>query len=1092
MDTKLDAEYVGGSGEEPFVEWMISYHHHLVCDRDLTAHNDPSEHNGTDATRGMSDESELRDGSLSSIVEFNEDFSDADPQIVESLITTGMCLRALEQCRRADASARNAQFSGESEVRFAGDWDGAALAALFSFEDAPQPKQFEVGRFVVHRELGRGGLGIVCLAYDTVLRRQVALKLPRPDVLMTPELRKRFQREAQAAARLAHPNIVPVYEVGEAGALCFIAAEVIHGPNLAEWLAQQGGRIDAREAALIVADLAEAMAYAHLQGVMHRDLKPTNILMDPNVSVDGGPANTPGGGAARITDFGLAKIADQGGDDTRIGTVLGTPEYMSPEQAAGRSGQIGPATDIYALGVILHELVTGSVPSHAVTKNESAPRAVRAMDRDLAAICRVCIEPEVSHRYQSAGELASDLRRYLRGESTVARPLSVAQKLGRWTRRNPLIAALLALLLLALVSVATVSTIAALRISDARDEARQTAAAEAIARGRAEQAGRRATEAQRSAEQQAANARQVSEFLVDLFNSADPVGFGSLGFRTGHEVGTSLTLGELLDRGARSARRALADQPLTLATMLDTLGAVYCNLGDFTAADPLLKEAYEIRLHHGGSESDLATSQLNLGVLHRWQTRHAEAEPLLRQALETRRRLYGPDDLRVADASFALGMLLTQRRLVADPVVAAEVDELFETAYRIRLAKLGDQHRDVGTALTFLAMSRFRDGDLAGAQEKLLEAVNIFAQQEGGEELLLAVAQILEGMMQRKNGNLAGAIDVYQQVLASLRKTLGDQHLLSLIVMGELAGTLKDDGHTVAAERVARELFDLAEQAFPGGSPLLVEPLGQLAWWCEMRGNTTEAEKLRRDGDRMMPGGRKHGKIVNSELFSVGLRIIEGRFDEASRLLEQQRIGPDDVEAGRALESDFVAWSASARELAHCLGDLPQAEAFARRIAPQEPDSLAQLIFEQRPDDAEIDALVDVSNIKLMPNYPNHSYPLIVRARWLASQGRFAEAQQTLAPALDYLETKTIPGNWYLGDAQSAMGMLLAKQSADPERAESLLRSGLANLRQSRGERHWLTRAAAQALIDFFRERQRFDEADELAPLTLPPVLAGN
>jgi tetratricopeptide (TPR) repeat protein len=135
---------------------------------------------------------------------------------------------------------------------------------------------------------------------------------------------------------------------------------------------------------------------------------------------------------------------------------------------------------------------------------------------------------------------------------------------------------------------------------------------------------------------------------------------------------------------------------------------------------------------------------------------------------------------------------------------------------------------------------------------------------------------------------------------------------------------------------------------------------------------------------------------------------------------------------------------------------------------------------------------VDVSNIKLMPNYPNHSYPLIVRARWLASQGRFAEAQQTLAPALDYLETKTIPGNWYLGDAQSAMGMLLAKQSADPERAESLLRSGLANLRQSRGERHWLTRAAAQALIDFFRERQRFDEADELAPLTLPPVLAGN
>jgi serine/threonine protein kinase len=218
------------------------------------------------------------------------------------------------------------------------------------------------------RELGRGGSGIVYLAWDPLLHREVAVKVPRPEVLLTPELRRRFLREARAAAGFEHPNLVPVYEAGEVGPFCYIVSAYCRGTTLGTWLKQHDAFVAV--AASLLAAVSDAVAYIHHRGVLHRDIKPNNILLispQPTAAeasaTDYGLRTTDSFDLVpKLTDFGLAKQTQEPGDETKSGTLLGTPLYMAPEQAEGRVRDLGPHTDIYALGVILYELLTGRPP----------------------------------------------------------------------------------------------------------------------------------------------------------------------------------------------------------------------------------------------------------------------------------------------------------------------------------------------------------------------------------------------------------------------------------------------------------------------------------------------------------------------------------------------------------------------------------------------------------------------------------------------------------------------------------------------------------------------------------------------------------
>lgn len=312
-----------------------------------------------------------------------------------------------------------------------------------------------LGRFRIIRELGRGGCGVVFLAHDPGLKREVALKVPLPEILATPQSRQRFLREAQAAAQINHPNVIAVHESGEVGPIAYIAYAYCPGPTLARWLAGHKAPVLPGAAAGLVLVLARAVQHCHDRGVLHRDLKPGNILLAGDAT-PGDPARALAAVRPMIADFGLARIEAVRGDRTRTGVVMGTAAYMAPEQARGQIDRIGPRTDVYALGAILFELLGGRPPFQAgsdldtmrLVLQEEPPGFAslgRSVHRDLETICRKCLEKDSTGRYGSAAELGHDLERFVNGEPIRARPVGAIERNWRRCRRRPALTALVVL-----------------------------------------------------------------------------------------------------------------------------------------------------------------------------------------------------------------------------------------------------------------------------------------------------------------------------------------------------------------------------------------------------------------------------------------------------------------------------------------------------------------------------------------------------------------------------------------------------------------------------------------------------------------------
>jgi tRNA A-37 threonylcarbamoyl transferase component Bud32 len=289
-----------------------------------------------------------------------------------------------------------------------------------------------IAHYELIKEVGRGGMGVVFKARDVKLNRIVALKIIRGGALANSDELLRFDKEATAAAQLHHPNIVAVFDCDVHYQQPYLSMEFIGGTSLSERLSL--GPISGRRAAEYLELTARAVHYAHQRGIVHRDLKPANVLLDENDQ-------------PKVTDFGLAKQLQTDSDQTRTGAVLGTPSYMSPEQAEGRK-DVSPSSDIYSLGAILYELITGKPPFtgetplatlNLVTEQEPIPPRVLmpSVDRDLETICLKCLEKTPGRRYATAESLADDLRRYLHGEPITARRVSVVGRAVKWVRRNP-------------------------------------------------------------------------------------------------------------------------------------------------------------------------------------------------------------------------------------------------------------------------------------------------------------------------------------------------------------------------------------------------------------------------------------------------------------------------------------------------------------------------------------------------------------------------------------------------------------------------------------------------------------------------------
>jgi hypothetical protein len=316
------------------------------------------------------------------------------------------------------------------------DSDPGALAVARNPSDWPTIPGYEI-----LGSLGAGGMGVVYKANHHGLKRLVALKMIRGAGPARADLVARFRTEAEAVARLKHPHILQIYDIGEAGGLPFVALELLEGGSLADRLA--GAPQPARQAAELMMTLARAVHVAHDAGIVHRDLKPSNVLH----TFDGIP---------KITDFGLAKRIDSDDGHTESGQVMGSPSYMAPEQARGRSRHVGPPADVYALGAILYEMLTGRPPFKGETAIETlrqvvdddpvAPsKLVPRVPRDLETISLKCLHKDPPRRYPSAEALADDLYRFLHGQVILGRPTSPFERAVKWSRRNRLSAASLVL-----------------------------------------------------------------------------------------------------------------------------------------------------------------------------------------------------------------------------------------------------------------------------------------------------------------------------------------------------------------------------------------------------------------------------------------------------------------------------------------------------------------------------------------------------------------------------------------------------------------------------------------------------------------------
>jgi len=778
------------------------------------------------------------------------------------------------------------------------------------------------GDYEIVREIARGGMGVVFQARQVTLNRPVALKMILAGQLADDTDVRRFHTEAEAAANLDHPGIVPVYEVGQHEGQHYFSMAFVEGTSLSQRLAD--GPLPGRDAAGLVRRVAEAIQYAHERGVIHRDLKPANVLLDQS-------------GNPRVTDFGLAKRVQSDSGLTGSGQIMGTPSYMPPEQAGGRRGEVGPAADVYALGATLYALVTGRPPFQAATAMDTviqvlsdepvAPRRLNAsVPRDVETICLKCLEKDPARRYPSAQALADDLGRYLAGEPIVARPVTRLERAVKWARRKPAIAALLALV--------TVVTLAGLSgvLWQWREavQARGVAEHETIrAKSQAELAERRRVEAELRRREAELARSQAQKRLAQIEKSNEIITsiFADLDVRKVKEGTEPLeaVLAQRLVKAAADLEGEAVGDPLAVAGLQDRLGRTLLSLGHPEKAIPVFATALATRKAILGADSPEAlTSMGNLASSYQEARKLDLAVPLYEETVKLTKAKLGTDNpttlISMSDLALAyqgIGKLdlalplyeqtlkLMQTKLGADhPATltcmgnlaagyskAGKLDlavPMEEETLRLMKAKLGADHPDALTITENLALDYQQAGKLDLAlplyeQTLKLKRAKLGVHHPGTLNSMNNLAFGYQGA-----GRLDLATPLYEESLKLIRANLGANHPLTLITINNLAAAYRDAGRldkafplfVEAAEGVEKSRF---QHEYAG------RIVGGLINCCERLKRFSQAEAWRRKWLSVIKetSGRESVAYAG-ELAALGLDLLEQKnWTEAERVLRE-------------------------------------------------------------------------------------------------------------------------------------------------------------------------------------------------------------
>jgi len=804
--------------------------------------------------------------------------------------------------------------------------------------DAPPSDLGSIGPYRLVRKLGEGGMGQVWLAEQSApVKRQVALKIIKAGQYDSSAL-LRFNLERQTLAIMNHPAIAKVFDAGSSptGQPYFVM-EYVPGLPLTNYCDTK--RLPARERLALLAKVCEGVQHAHQKAIIHRDLKPTNILV---VEVDGKPQ-------PRIIDFGIAKgISRQSEDETlvtRAGGTVGTPGYVSPEQADPGISDVDTRTDVYSLGVVLYELLTGVLPfdvkrwktkplhevlrelheddppnpstrisrdpvsKTAAANRRTDPRQLASLLRgDLDWITLKAMEKDRARRYSSPSELSADIGRYLRNEPVTARPASATYRAKKYVQRHKFGVAAVSAMVLLLIAFGGMQTIELRRITRERDRANR----------------------------ERDRASRVTDFMTGMFKVSDP----------SEARGNSVTARAILDKASNEIKTGLTEDPQVKSELMFTMARTYANLGLYDQAHELSATALESRRNLlGAKDPKTLESMTQLAWILDRQGHDDEAEKLIRQTLDQARRVLGPEDPITLDAMDRLAVILENQGHWE------EEEKLLRQLIEIRSRRFGPEDPRTLRSEVNLADALSLEGHMAEAEGMYRKTLEIEQRVFGREHpQTLATMHNLANRIQEQ-GRYAEAEALYRETLAIAQRVMGREHPETVSTMTTLADTLEYEGRYQEAEKLHRESLEIEMRTVGPEHPYTTRAMEGLANVLAAEGREAEAEKLERQvlEIRQRILGPEHTDTLVSKYNLVNVLVGEHRFPEAEKLIRETLAAQTHV-----LGPENGDTMASQSELANILnkeGRYREAEKTARQVLDVQarvlgaghPDSLGTL-----------------------------------------------------------------------------------------------------------------------------------------------------
>ena len=724
-----------------------------------------------------------------------------------------------------------------------------------------------IGPYHLIRRLGEGGMGEVWLAEQKEpVRRRVALKLIKGG-MNTKEALMRFDSERQALALMDHPNIARVFDAGATltGAPYFVM-EYVAGIPITSYCDEH--RLSTRERLEVFAQVCEGVQHAHQKAIIHRDLKPSNILVG---EVDRRMI-------AKIIDFGVAKALSQKLTAetmwTRAGALVGTPEYMSPEQASSSGEDIDTRSDVYSLGIVFYELLAGAPPlemrqlaleeflrklreeeptkpstkissadpassTDVAKKRQADPQMLaRQLRGELDSIALKALEKERSRRYASAADLAADVRRFLNNEPVLAVPPSVSYRARKFARRHQGALATTCAFVLVLIAASVVSIRQSIR-----------------------------------ANREAAASQRVVDFMTKMFKIADP----------SEARGNSVTAREILDNASKNIDSGLANDPQLQGRMMSVMGIVYETLGLYKESEPLLRHAVEVRQRTlGPRNKDTLQSMYDLSVLLGTVGKIPEAEKLCRDALDGRESTLGDEDPETLRAKEWLGWLLFLQGKYPD------AEKLYHEAIDVAQRKLGPDAELTKTGMNRLGIDFIEEGKYPDAEKILRDVLASDKRLLGPNDKDTLGAMVNLGSVLEKEDKLAEAEQLERTAYQAFLQGWGPEHPRTTMTMEDLATTLQHEGQYAEAEKLLRDALGIERKRWGSENPSTLLTAGNLADLLTDEGKYSEAEALLR---QTLEAKRK---IMGPEHPSTFVAL-----DQLGKVLQKERRYPDAEKAYR-------------------------------------------------------------------------------------------------------------------------------------------------------------------------------------------------